>query len=143
MLTRDFKAGPKYITADSNDPNKHWESLKEGIPLDFRDYSVCSQFRKRLAYKNGLLQKAAQNLPVHQSITTLAWIIPLAFSVVLDPCYAPGYRNFDVCFFVLSRLRVLLFGEIKRYKSPIRIRMFPFSVRKYAKLGMCFCFWLL
>ena len=26
-------------------------------------------------------------------------------------------------FFVLLRLRVLLFGEIKRYKSPIRIRI--------------------
>ena len=25
--------------------------------------------------------------------------------------------------FVLLRLRVLLFGEIKRYKSPIRIRI--------------------
>ena len=71
----------------------------------------------------GLLQKAAQNLPVHQSIPTLAWIISLVFSVVLDPCYAPGYRNFYVCFFVLLRLRVLLFGEIKHYKSPIRIKI--------------------
>ena len=42
---------------------------------------------------------------------------------MLDPCYALGYRNFDVCFFVLLRLRVLLFGEIKCYKSPIRIRI--------------------
>ena len=42
--------------------------------------------------------------------------------MVLDPCYAPGYRNF-MSAFVLLRLRVLLFGEIKRYKSPIRIRI--------------------
>ena len=64
--------------------------------------------------------ESSSNLPVHQSIPTLAWIIPLVCSVVLDPCYAPGYRNFDVCFFVLFRLRVLLFGEIKPYK---RIRI--------------------
>ena len=40
--------------------------------------------------------------------------------MVFDPGYAPAYRNFDVCIFLLH-LRVLLFGEIKRYKSPIRI----------------------
>ena len=33
-------------------------------------------------------------------IPTLAWIIPLAFSMVLDPSYVPGYRNFDDYFFV-------------------------------------------
>ena len=48
---------------------------------------------------------------------------PLVFSVVPDPSSVSRYWNLVYCSSVLLRLRVLLYGEIKRYKSPIRIRI--------------------
>ena len=69
----------------------------------------------------GLLQKAAQNLPVHQSIPTLAWIIPLAFSVVLDPFYAPGYRNFDVCFLFCCALESSCLERLSAIKVQLEL----------------------
>ena len=36
-----------------------------------------------------------------------------AFSVVLDPCYAPGYRNFNVCFLFCCALESSCLGVVK------------------------------
>ena len=66
----------------------------------------------------------AQNLPVHQSIPTLAWIIPLAFSVVLDPCYAPGYRNFDVFLFCCA-LESSCLGRLSAIKVELELTYIP------------------
>ena len=57
---------------------------------------------------------------------------PLVLSVVLNPSSVSGYRNLVDCFFALLHHRVLLNGEIKRYKSPIRI-----SDRCYVIAGFC------
>ena len=47
---------------------------------------------------------------------------PLVFSVVLDPS-SLDIKIWLTAFLVLLRLRVLLDGEIKHYKSPLRIRI--------------------
>ena len=61
-------------------------------------------------------------------LTRLSLDHPLVFSVVLDPSSVSGYRNLSIALLVLLCLRVLLYGEIKRYKSPIRITTFKHEV---------------
>ena len=54
---------------------------------------------------------------------TLAWIIPWCSPWCLTPLLSMDIEIWSTAFFVFLRLRVLLYGEIKCYKSPIRIRM--------------------
>ena len=48
---------------------------------------------------------------------------PLVFSMVLGPLMSLDTEILPTAFLVLLRLTVLLYGEIKCYKSPIRIRI--------------------
>ena len=69
------------------------------------------------------LSESSLNLPVHQSIPTLVWIIPWCSPWCLTPLLSMDTEIWSTVLLVLLRLRVLLYGEIKHYKSPIRIRI--------------------
>ena len=121
--TRRSQSGSNFLVIPKFCPSVHKSFKQFGNSFAFDAPTVWNALPDEIRASPSLAS-FRRHLKTHlyTSIPTLACIIPLVFSVVLDPCYAPGYRKFDVCFFVLLRLRVLLFGEIKCYKSPIRIR---------------------
>ena len=49
----------------------------------------------------------------------LVWIIPLVFSVVLDPSYVPGYRNFVDCFLFCCALESSCLGRLSAIKVQL------------------------
>ena len=110
--TRRSQSGGNFLVIPKFCPSVHKSVKQFGNSFAFDAPTVWNALPNSCLSLAGLLQKAAQNLPVHQSIPTLAGSIPLAFSVVLDPCYAPGYRNFDVCFLFCCALE-----SIERHKS--------------------------
>ena len=64
--------------------------------------------------------------------------------MVLDPCYAPGYRNFDVCFLFCCALESSYLGRLSAIKVQLELEYFDcewvknLPKRIYLKTNMCF-----
>ena len=43
--------------------------------------------------------------------------------MVLDPCYAPGYRNFDVCFLFCCALKSSCLGRLSAIKVQLELEL--------------------
>ena len=71
--------------------------------------------------------------------THLSLDYPLVFSVVLDPLLSLDTEIWYTALLVLLRLRVLLYGEIKPYKSTIRIGNFHYQLQLCFFLCSCLC----
>ena len=69
---------------------------------------------------SSLFQKAAQNLPVHQGIPTLVLLAPWR-SLWCLALFCPWIMKLVDCFWFYCALEFHLNGEIKHYKSPIRL----------------------
>ena len=91
--TRRSQSGGNFLVIPKFCPSVHKSVKQFGDSFAFDAPTVWNALRfvplPRWPPSEGTSK--VQNPPVHQSIPTIAWIIPLAFSVVLDPCYAPGY----------------------------------------------------
>ena len=89
----------------------HVPTVWNALPDEICASPSLASFRKHL-----------KNLPVLWSIPSLPWIIPLVFSVVLDPSHVSGYWKFVDCFLFCCALESSCMGRLSS-KSAIRIRI--------------------
>ena len=47
--------------------------------------------------------------------------------MVLDPCYAPGYRNFDVCFLLCCALESSYLGRLSAIKVQLELEFCTYT----------------
>ena len=107
-----------------------YKFLHTGFPRYFAPYllSYSSSYRTRRSQSGGNFLVIPKCYPsVHQSVkqfgNSFAFDAPTVWNALPEEIRAsPSLASF----MVLSYLRVLLYKEIKRYKSPIRIRIMYF-----------------